>query len=105
MQTLYSHLEHLLAFDERFCYKGKLLRNQLVECALRSDGELLTRLVSDQIIKTLFFKEDSGTLVFDKEQFQQFVDHKSFVGNNSSNENAKVEFIFDTGIRATTLAA
>ena len=105
MQTLYSHLEHLLAFDERFCSKGKLLRHQLVEYALSSDSELLTRLVSDQIIKMLFFKEEEGKLVFDKEQFQQFVDHKSFVGNKSSNEQAKIEFIFDTGIRPTQLAA
>ncbi|MBS1537438.1 MAG: hypothetical protein JST20_06780 [Bacteroidetes bacterium] len=105
MQTLYSHLEHVLAFDERFYSKGKLLRNQLVEYALSSDSELLTRLVSDHIIKMLFFKDEDGKLVFDKVQFQQFVDNKSFVGNQSSNEKVKIEFIFDTGIRSSPLAA
>jgi hypothetical protein len=105
MQTIYSHLEHLLAYDERFSSKGKLLRHQLVEYALRSDSELLKQLVSDQIIKHLFFTEEEGKLVFNTDQFQQFVDNKTFVMNSPSNEDAKIQFIFDTGIRPTTQAA
>lgn len=105
MRTLYSHLEHLLAFNERFYSKGKLRRNKLIEYARRSDTELLKCLLSDQIISLLFFKEEEGKLVFDKAQFQEFVDNKSFVGNNSSNENVKIEFIFDTGIRPAPQAA
>ncbi|MBI3259049.1 MAG: hypothetical protein HYZ54_06205 [Ignavibacteriae bacterium] len=105
MRTLYSHLEHLLAYDERFYAKGKLRRNKLVEYALRSDSELLKYLLSDQIISMLFFKEEDGKLVFDKAQFQEFIDTKSFVGNNPSNENVKIEFIFDTGIRPTPQVA
>ncbi len=105
MRTLYSHLEHLLAYDERFYSKGKLKRNKLIEYALRSDNELLKYLLSDQIIAMLFFKEEDGKQVFDKAQFHEFVANKSFVGNNSSNENVKIEFIFDTGIRPTPWVA
>ena len=66
MQNLLEELKSTLEIDDRLVIDGKLNKNKIVEMALALDGELLTLLLKNDTIKKHFFKEVSGTLIFDK---------------------------------------
>lgn len=79
MQNLLETLKQLLSKDERFMSEGKLLKNQIMEYALKLDEALIKLLMSDASIKKHFFKEVAGALIFDKEKFLRFVSNKQFL--------------------------
>ena len=79
MQNLLEELKSTLEIDDRLVIDGKLNKNKIVEMALALDGELLTLLLKNDTIKKHFFKEVSGTLIFDKIEFQRFVSNKQFL--------------------------
>jgi len=77
--TLLEELKLLLEKDERLVSEGKLLKNRIVELALKLDKDLIKLLLSNGRIKEHFFKDVDGVLVFDKEKFMKFVDNKEFL--------------------------
>jgi len=77
--TLLEELKLLLEKDKRLVSEGKLLKNRIVELALKLDKELAKLLLSDDRIKWHFFEEVDGILVFDKEKFMRFIDNKEFL--------------------------
>jgi len=77
--TLLEELKLLLEKDERLVSEGKLLKNRIVELALKLDKDLIRLLLSNGRIKEHFFKDVDGILVFDKEKFMKFVDNKEFL--------------------------
>ena len=78
--TLMEELKDLLKEDSRFVdAEGKLLKNKIVEHALKLDEELIKFLLKNERIKKHFFKDVDGVLVFDKEKFMKFVDNKEFL--------------------------
>lgn len=79
MQNLLEELKSTLEIDDRLVIDGKLNKNKIVEMALALDGELLALLLKNDTIKKHFFKEVSGTLIFDKIEFQRFVSNKQFL--------------------------
>lgn len=79
MQNLLETLKQLLSKDERFMSEGKLLKNQIMEYAIKLDESLIKLLMSDTSIKKHFFKEIAGALIFDKEKFMRFVSNKQFL--------------------------
>lgn len=79
MQNLLEELKSTLEIDDRLVIDGKLNKNKIVEMALALDEELLTLLLKNDTIKKHFFKEVSGTLIFDKIEFQRFVSNKQFL--------------------------
>ncbi len=79
MQNLLNNLTTLLQQDERLVANGKLLKNTVIEFALRLDPGLLSMLLSDAAIKKHFFQEVEGIWVFDKIKFQQFISQKAFL--------------------------
>jgi len=79
MQNILDDLTELLKKDDRFASEGKLLKNKVVEAALKPDEDLLRLLLKDKTTKKYFFKEIDGVFVFDKIQFQKFVSNKSFL--------------------------
>jgi len=76
---LLEKLKLLLEKDERLVSEGKLLKNRIVELALKLDKDLIKLLLSNGRIKEHFFKDVDGILVFDKEKFMKFVDNKEFL--------------------------
>jgi len=76
---LLDELINLLKKDERLISDDKLLKNRIVELALKLDKDLLKLLMSNNKIKEHFFIEIDNTLVFDKEKFMKFVDNKEFL--------------------------
>ena len=79
MQNLLEELKSTLEIDDRLVIDGKLNKNKIVEMALALDGELLALLLKNDTIKKHFFKEVSGTLIFDKIEFQRSVSNKQFL--------------------------
>ena len=79
MQHLLTHLELVLRKDERLTANGKLLRNKVIELALKPDASLLERLLADDTLKKYFFTQAGGAFVFDKVKFQKFVSNRSFL--------------------------
>jgi len=77
--TLLEELKLLLEKDERLVSEGKLLKNRIVELALKLDKDLVKLLLSNERVKEHFFTEVDKILVFDKEKFMKFVDNKEFL--------------------------
>lgn len=78
--TLMEELKELLNEDTRFVdSEGNLLKNRIVELALKFDEDLIKLLLQNDRIKRHFFKDIDGVLVFDKEKFMKFIDNKEFL--------------------------
>jgi len=77
--TLLEELKLLLEKDGRLVSEGKLLKNRIVELALKLDKDMIKLLLSNGRIKEHFFRDVDGILVFDKEKFMKFVDNKEFL--------------------------
>lgn len=79
MQNLLNDLTNLLEQDIRLVAEGKLLKNKVVELALALDAGLIKLLLQHAAIRSHFFVEVEGVLVFDKIKFQRFVSNKQFL--------------------------
>ena len=79
MQNLLDDLTEVLQSEQSFISDGAILKNAVVEAALKMDPCLLELLLQSDAIKAHFFTEVAGTLVFDKLQFQSFVSNKAFL--------------------------
>lgn len=77
--NLLQELTNLLKKDERLVADGDLLKNKILELALKLDKNLIKLLLSNKKIKEHFFSEVDRTLIFDKEKFMKFVDNKEFL--------------------------
>jgi len=77
--TLLEELKSVLKEDKRLLSDNKLLKNRIVELALKLDKDLIKSLLSNKKIKEHFFTEIDKTLVFDKEKFMKFIDNKEFL--------------------------
>ena len=79
MKNLLDNLKSLLQKDERLVSEGELLKNKIIELALKLDQDLIKLLLSDKEMKKVFFADVDGTLVFDKDKFIRFVSNKQFL--------------------------
>lgn len=79
MQNLLKDLEQVLAEDQSLISDGKILKNAVVERALKADVALIKLLLQSPSIKEHFFQDVDGVLVFDKVKFQEFVSNKQFL--------------------------
>lgn len=82
MQNIFKDLEDVLAQDSRFMAEGKILKNVVVEAALKPDAGLIKLLLANDVIRKHFFLDVEGTIVFDKVKFQDFVSNKQFLPNS-----------------------
>jgi len=79
MENLLDNLKSLLKKDERLVSEGELLKNKIIELALKLDKELIELLLSDEKIKEVFFKQVGEATIFDKDKFIKFVSNKQFL--------------------------
>ena len=95
---LYHELENLLRTDKNYCMDdGILIKNKIVEDALKLKSELLKYLLSHESLKNNFFSEIDGLLVFDKVKFQQFVMNKQFLPDSYTAYKNKIGLTTDDG--------
>lgn len=79
MQNLQEELIKLLEKVDNYTVDGQLNKTIIVEAALKVDPTLISLLIKSDTFKKHFFKEVEGVLVFDKIEFQRFVNNKSFL--------------------------
>ncbi|MDR0540042.1 MAG: site-specific DNA-methyltransferase [Spirochaetaceae bacterium] len=80
MQNLPGVLNALLEGCGEFAGEnGNVLKNKVVEYALKPDGGLLKLLLKNEIVKKYFFTEVDGVLIFDKIKFVEFISNKEFL--------------------------
>jgi len=79
VENLLDNLKTLLQKDDRLTSEGELLKNKIIELALKLDKDLVKLLLSDKKMKEVFFADIDGALVFDKDKFLHFVSSKDFL--------------------------
>ncbi len=79
MENLLENLKTLLQKDEHIVSEGELLKNKIVELAIKLDKDLIKLLLSDKQMKEVFFTEVGKATIFDKEKFIKFVSNKQFL--------------------------
>jgi adenine-specific DNA-methyltransferase len=93
--SLLEELKGLLQKDDRFTAEGQLLKNVIVENALKLDKDLIKLLLSNNRLKEHFFADIDGTLVFDKDKFISFVDNKQFLPDSYTAFKNKIGLTLD----------
>ena len=79
MENLLNNLKSLLQKDERLISEGELLKNKIIELAIKLDKDLIELLLSDKQIKEVFFAQVGKATIFDKDKFVKFVSNKQFL--------------------------
>jgi adenine-specific DNA-methyltransferase len=97
MQNLLNDLTELLSEDDRLVSEGKLLKNKVIELALKMDTDLIKHLLKSAPIKKHFFTEIDGILVFDKIKFQKFVSNKEFLPDSYTAFKNKIGLVNENG--------
>jgi adenine-specific DNA-methyltransferase len=73
-------LEETLKQDSRFVGEdGRILKTKVYDACMGMDGLLLERLINNETLKSHFFVEVNGTLVFDKMKFAWVLDSREFL--------------------------
>jgi len=93
--NLLEELKALLQKDKRFIAEEKLLKNTIIEHALKLDKDLVRRLLSKKRIKAYFFVEVDEVQVFDKDKFISFVDNKQFLPDSYTAFKNKIGLTLD----------
>ena len=93
MSTTLDELESLLKADDRFTSDGHILKNKIIELALKSDEELLSLLLSEDEIADRFFVEAGEALVFDQDSFVNFVSNKEFLPDSYTQFKNKIGLV------------
>lgn len=77
---LLENLATVLEKNNDFVVDGQLLKNKIIESAIKADSEMLALLAADEKLKSVFFSDiGSGMLVFDKDKLIKFVSSKEFL--------------------------
>jgi len=97
MENLLDNLKNLLQKDERLVSKGELLKNKIIELALKLDKDLIKLLLSDKKMKEVFFVNVDGALIFDKDKFIKFVSNKQFLPDSYTAFKNKIGLIDEKG--------
>ena len=97
MQNLLDNLKNLLQEDERLVSGGELLKNKIIELALKLDKDLIKLLLSDTKMKEVFFVDLDGVLVFDKDKFIKFVSNKQFLPDSYTAFKNKIGLVDEKG--------
>jgi len=97
MHNLLEDLKNLLQKDERLVSGGELLKNKIIELALKLDKDLIKLLLSDERMKEVFFFDVDGALIFDKDKFIKFVSNKQFLPDSYTAFKNKIGLIDEKG--------
>jgi len=94
-KDLLQNLGTLLSKDERLVSEGELLKNKIIELALKLDKDLLKLLLSDKKLKEVFFVKVDKALIFDKDKFLRFVSSKDFLPDSYTAFKNKIGLTVD----------
>ncbi len=90
MENLLDNLKNLLQKDERLVSEGELLKNKIIELAIKLDKDLIKLLLEDEQMKEIFFMEVGKATIFDKDKFIRFVSNKQFLPDSYTTFKNKI---------------
>lgn len=91
MLTLLNKLKSTLQKDKCLISDdGELLKNKIIELALKFDKDLIHSLMKEKDLKEHFFTEIDKIIVFDQLKFMKFVDNKEFLPDSYTTFKNKV---------------
>jgi len=93
MKSLINELINILKGNKKYTVEGKLLKNKIVEDALKLEPNLLKLLLKSRNLKKHFFQIVDDLLVFDKIKFQRFVSNKQFLPDSYTSFKNKIGLI------------
>ena len=97
MENLLDNLKNLLQKDERLVSEGRLLKNKIIELALKLDKDLIELLLSDKQMKEVFFTQVGKATIFYKDKFVKFVSNKQFLPDSYTAFKNKIGLIDEKG--------
>ncbi|MEO0155869.1 MAG: site-specific DNA-methyltransferase [candidate division WOR-3 bacterium] len=97
MQNLLDNLKNLLRKDERLVSQGELLKNKVIELAIKLDKDLIELLLSNEQMKKVFFVDVGKATIFDKDKFIKFVSNKEFLPDSYTAFKNKIGLIDEKG--------
>jgi len=98
MQNLLDDLTNLLDASGEFTDEnGNLLKNKIIESAMKLEPDLLKLLLKNKAIKKHFFTDIDNILVFDKIKFQSFVSNKQFLPDSYTAFKNKIGLVNEKG--------
>jgi len=96
-ENLLNNLKSLLQKDERLVSEGELLKNKVIELAIKLDKDLIKLLLTDKQMKEVFFTEVDKALIFDKDKFIKFVSNKQFLPDSYTAFKNKIGLVDEKG--------
>lgn len=76
---VFEHVRAVLnGFDDKYLNNGKLKRNKIIEDLDAYDEQLMTALLSDQLIHQTYTKKLAGVEIFEVNQFIQMLEFKDY---------------------------
>lgn len=97
MQNLQQELVELLQHNDNFVVDGQLNKNKIIESVLKIDPILIKLLLNSSTFKTHFFTEVESVYIFDKIEFQRFVNNKSFLPDSYTAFKNKIGLTINDG--------
>ncbi len=97
MENLLDNLKSLLQKDDRFVSQGELLKNKVIELAIKLDKELIELLLSDKQMKEVFFTQIGKATIFDKDKFIKYVSNKQFLKDSYTAFKNKIGLVDEKG--------
>ena len=98
--SIYAELLNALLSISKYASadkEPKLLRNSVIEDALKMDKELIQVLLDNSKLKSKFFTEINGVLVFDKIEFNYVINNKEFLPDSYTRFKQKIGLIDSHG--------
>lgn len=94
MKNRYESFTDLMKTDERLVAEdGTLLKNKLMELAMKMDRQLLKLLLSDETARADFFVDADGIMVFDKIKFSRVIDSVDFVPDSYTSFGIDIKLV------------
>ena len=79
-KNIFEYVGDLLKTESKYTSKdGKLLKTSVYNDIMTMNEQLLSLLLSDELVKERFFKNINETLIFDKQKFAWFIESKEFL--------------------------
>ncbi len=88
-------LYKVLSQDERLVADDTLLKNKVIELALKSDESLIRLLLANPRMKELFFLNIEDALVFSREEFIKYVSNKEFLPDSYTSFQNRIGLSID----------
>lgn len=96
--TFLETLEKTLLQDKRFIAEdGRVLKAKVYDAAMAMDNNLLNLLLSEEVLKSHFFRELNDTLIFDKVEFTWVLNSREFLPDSYTMYKNKIGLVDGSG--------